>query len=186
MSHSFDPARGRGFTLIELLITLLIVSVGMLGLAKLQAAAVAESQVSRIRSLMTFQAKSLTGMMQSNRTYWGATTAPSPGFTLAAGSATAYDPSGVALQSTKDCGSATCTAAQIAAYDISNWATAFNLRFPSGSALVACTPAPGLPTTCDVTLTSVEHYVAINRTQSDGSNSRSAADTVSIVLHVQP
>ena len=43
-----------GFTLIELLVTMLIVTIGLLGLAKLQATAVSNTSVARTRALMTY------------------------------------------------------------------------------------------------------------------------------------
>ena len=176
----------RGFTLIELLITLLIVSVGMLGLAKLQAAAVSESSVSRIRSLMTFQAESLSGMMQSNRGYWAATTSPAPSFTVVAGSGVVTDNAGT-LDNSLLCNAAAapCTnkPAAVAGYDAKVWANAFSQQFPAGRADVKCTLTANFPTTCDITLSWSERYVAINKTATDASSTAGAS---TMVLHVQP
>ena len=188
MSAVPRTAPSRGFTLIELLITLVIVSVGMLGLAKLEAAAVSESGLSRVRSLMTYQAESLAALMRANRAYWGATTGTAPGFTLAAGSSTPKDTAGTMTAATiSDCTSVvgtpkTCTAAQIASADVASWATNYNTQFPSGDAKVVCTVAANLPTTCDITLTWTEHSVAVNRT----SDKAVALPKPSMILHVQP
>jgi type IV pilus assembly protein PilV len=183
-------AAARGFTLIELLITLVIVSVGLLGLAKLEAAAVAESGVSRIRSLMTYQAESLAALMRANRGYWGSTTGAAPGFTLAQGGTSITDTGGTnAMATTVTCVSTSsttnvCTPSQLAYYDIRQvWLNNYTNQFPGGGATVACTVAANLPTTCDITLSWSEHYVAINRTSSSGTVN---APTVSMVLHVQP
>lgn len=174
----------RGFTLIELLITLVIVAIGMLGLAKLQAAAVAEAGVSRTRSLMTFQAESLAAMMRSNRTYWGTTTGTAPGFTTAFNSATVVPATGSGMTTsatTASCTSpSTCAPGAIAYADASYWATNFNRQFPNGQSAVACTLNAGAPTTCDITLTWREHYVGINRVATTTSSS------VNMILHVQP
>lgn len=173
----------RGFTLIELLITLVIVAVGMLGMAKLQAAAVAESGVSRTRSLMTFQAESLAAMMRGNRTYWGATTGTAPGFTTALNSATVTDTSGTLTTSASiaTCSApTTCAPAAIAYADVSYWAINFNRQFPNGSSAVVCTLNAGAPTTCDITLTWREHYVGVNRVATTANAS------VNMILHVQP
>jgi type IV pilus assembly protein PilV len=183
--NSFFRAE-RGFTLIELLVTLVIVSVGLLGMAKLQAAAVAESQVSRVRSLMTFQAESLSGVMSANRSYWGATTGKAPGFTVAAGAGTATDTAGTMVAG-GNCDQTTatpCSAAQIASFDVTAWAVNFGKQFPTGAASVICsTPAATVPTTCDIKLTWAEHYVAMNRATAGGTSSDT---TLNMILHVQP
>jgi type IV pilus assembly protein PilV len=175
----------RGFTLVELLITLVIVSVGLLGMAKLQAAAVAESQVSRVRSLMTFQAESLSGMMSANRSYWGAVTGTAPGFKVAAGTGVVTDTAGtLATGGTCTTVGKTCLPAQIAGYDATTWATNFSARFPTGAAAVTCsTPAATAPTTCDIKLTWSEHYVAMSRSTAGGTSSDS---NLNMILHVQP
>lgn len=185
-------AASRGFTLIELLITLVIVTVGLLGLAKLEAAAVAESGVSRTRSLMTYQAESLAALMRADRAYWGGTNAAAPGFSLPAGTSTVTDNGTTNKMVAGNCQSTSttlnyCTAAQIAYWDIqgapANWVTTFRNQFPNASAGVVCTVAANLPTTCDITLTWTEHTVAINRTS---NNPAVPNPNVSIVLHVQP
>src|SRR5204863_9281896 len=61
-----------GFSLLEVLVTLIVIAIGLLGLAKTQAAAVSNTQVSRVRSLIALQAESLAGAMHGNRGYWAA------------------------------------------------------------------------------------------------------------------
>jgi len=190
MRRLHHSTTARGFTLVELLVTLVIVAIGMLGLVKLEAAAVAESGVSRIRSLMTYQAESLAAMMRANRGYWGATTGAAPGFTLAAGGASITDTGGANSMDTTgtNCVSTTatpnvCTPSQLANFDITQtWFQAYTHQFPGGSAVVACTVTANLPTTCDITLSWSEHYVAINGTAKTGTT----GSTVNMVLHVQP
>ncbi len=184
--------RQRGFTLIELLITLAIVSVGLLGMAKLQAAALAEAQVSRVRSLMTFQAESLSGMMTANRSYWASTTGAAGstmGFKVAAAAGTAVDTSSgtTALDQSVTCSDTTktCTAAQIAGFDAKQWAAAYSTQFPSGTANVTCTLKANLPTTCDITLVWSEHYVGVNRNTA-GGGAKMSDSTINMTLHVQP
>jgi type IV pilus assembly protein PilV len=189
MRRVHHSTAGRGFTLIELLITLVIVAIGMLGLAKLEAAAVAESGVSRIRSLMTYQAESLAALMRANRGYWGSTTGTAPSVSVAAGNTTPTDNAGTmdSNATIAKCTSTTtklqpCSVAAIAYVDVSGWTTQYVNAFPNGTATVACTVAANLPTTCDITLSWSEHYVAINRTSNTGTTS----GTVNMVLHVQP
>lgn len=175
-----------GFTLVEVLVTLLIVSVGMLGLVKLEAAGVSESSVSRTRSLMTFQAESLAGIMRANRAYWVA-----PGKVLTftvpqAGSAATYPSSGNATDAT--CAAAKCTPGEMAYADLYAWATAFQASFPYAAATVACVSAgctnSTVPTSYDITLTWSERTVATSKS-AVGSDAP-ASPNVSMVLHVQP
>jgi type IV pilus assembly protein PilV len=184
----------RGFTLIELLITLVIVSVGMLGLAKLEAAAVSESGLSRVRSLMTYQAESLAALMRADRAYWGTTTGAPPGFDLLANASAMKDNGGTNKMDTSgtnclssSAGVKTCTPSQIAYWDMqgsptNGWVTNFHNQFPNATANVTCIVTATLPTTCDITLTWSEHSVAINRT----SDKAAAPPKVAMILHVQP
>jgi type IV pilus assembly protein PilV len=171
-----------GFTLVELLVTVLIVSVGMLGLIKLEAAGVSESQVSRVRSLLTFQAESLAGMMRADRGYWASTTVAGPTYSF---DGTAFTPS---LGTTLDCTAAYCSPTDMAKFDLNAWATNFAAAFPAATASISCvTPTAAacavgstVPTTYDIKLTWAEKTIAVNR------SSTGTTGQVSLVLHVQP
>lgn len=181
--------RARGFTIIELLVTLVIVSVGMLGVAKLQAAAVAETAVARTRSLMTFQAEALAAMMRSNKAFWQSSTAYTQNITIPAGGVLAGGTgggTGLVRPTTTDhtCKSPAtpCTAANLAYDDLNTWATAFGAAFPAASGTIVCQGSATAPETCDITLSWSERTVAVNRTAAAGTSSNSA----SLILHVQP
>jgi type IV pilus assembly protein PilV len=183
MSSSRSPRRAAaGFTLVELLVTVLIVSVGMLGLIKMEAAGVSESQVSRVRSLLTFQAESLAGMMRADRGYWASTTAAGPTYVF---NGTSFSPS---LGTAVDCTASTCTTDQMAKSDLSAWGAAFQTAFPGATANItcvtptaaACAVGSSIPTTYDIKLTWTEKTIAVNRSSTGGTGS------VSLVLHVQP
>jgi len=180
-------ARARGFTLIELLVTIAIVAFGLMGLAKLQAAATAETQVSRIRSVMTYQAESLAATMRANRAYWANTDAATqPTVAIAAGSGTFTNTDTTAGPSAYlDCTATTtpCTAVQMTAYDLATWSSAFSRQFPAATAQIACGVASG-PVTCDITLQWPERYVAINRSTAPVAGD--TAPTGTLVVHVQP
>ena len=61
----------RGFSMIEVLITIVVITVALLGAAKMQAAAVSNTQVARVRSLISLQAGSLASAAdQSCRAPW--------------------------------------------------------------------------------------------------------------------
>ena len=191
-----------GFTLVELLVTMLIVTVGLLGLAKLQATAVSNTSLARTRALMTYQAESLAGMIRANKGFW--VTTGSPVVWPAFGVTSAGVKSDSGMTSTTTCvGStviSTCTPQQLAYDDMYNWAYTFNdptnptAAFPNASATIVCVPPPGsASTTCtanpavpngyDITLTWQQKVIAVNR----GSlNSASTTTPVSMVMHVQP
>ncbi len=185
LNSSHSRHRAAGFTLVELLVTLLIVSVGILGIVKMEAAGVSESQVSRVRSLMTFQAESLAGAMRANRGYWAAKAATAPAFTLAASNQT-YPTSANSGSPTCTSTSVACTSAEMAYADLVLWRDSFIRSFPAASATIACSAACTTgstgPSSYDITLTWNEKSVAVNRS----SVGTGTTLPVSMVLHVQP
>lgn len=200
LNHLRAPRRQDGFTLMELLITMLIVTVGLLGLAKLQATAVSESSVARTRALMTFQAESLAGMMRANKSFWTTTVGPFPSFTVGSdGTVSNAQMVKSGTLATGSCanlpGAAICTPQNLAWDDMYTWAAAFNdgtatSAFPGASATITCIPSSGAPpctatTTAphsyDIVLSWQEKFVAMNR-----STAGSPTKTLSMVMHVQP
>jgi type IV pilus assembly protein PilV len=179
MSKRHAPA-ARGFSLVEVLVTIVVLAVGLLGLAKMQAAAISNTKVSGVRALISLQASSLASAMHGNRGYWAAGVAPA---TFSVSGTTVVDSTGV-LTGTTDCAAATCTPAQLAAYDVATWARAVNSQFPSYSALVTCSTVITLPVSCDIKLSWSEKYVAINRTTAASGVAQTS--TQSFTLHVKP
>jgi type IV pilus assembly protein PilV len=182
----------RGFTLIEVLVTLAIVTVGMLGLAKMQAAAQAETSVARVRSLMNFQAESLASAMRSNPSFWQSQTAAKyPQVTITPKTnGTDYDFTDTNSTLSKASAFACtftnpCTAPKdLAQDDVNTWATAFAAAFPTGSsATISCSGSATTPEVCDITLTASEHYLAVSPA---AIASAAQTGTSSITLHVQP
>jgi len=185
--------------MVELLITILIVTVGILGLAKMQATAVSNTAVSRTRALMTYQAESLAGMIRSNRSFWvtSGNVATWPAFDVStAGVATQ---TGMTSVTTCVGASVTCTPAQLAYDDLMNstygWAAKFNdgttaSAFPGASAKIACVSASGgacaanptSPHGYDITLTWNQKLVAMSKT----TQTTQTSTPVSMVMHVQP
>jgi type IV pilus assembly protein PilV len=192
LSSSSSRRRAAGFTLVEVLVTLLIVSVGMLGLVKMEAAGVSESSVSRTRSLMTFQAESLAGMMRANRAFWTGGTSLS--FTVPVSGSDPTYPTGATAANATDatCGTVTasvhCSAGEMAHADLAAWAASFQGSFPYATAGVSCVGncAAGStgPKSFDITLSWSERTVSTSRSAT-GTDAPSSPN-VSIVLHVQP
>lgn len=185
LNSSPSMRRVAGFSLVELLVTLLIVSVGILGIAKMEAAGVSESQVSRVRSLMTYQAESLAGSMRVNRAYWIAKAATAPSFTLTA-DPQGYPTSANATDPTCTTSGTNCAPSEMAYADLKLWRDNFLLGFPGASATItcsaACTTGSTAPSSYDITLTWNEKSVAVNRS---GAGTGTTLP-VSMVLHVQP
>ena len=189
LKPAFPASRQGGFTLIELLITLVIVSIGLLGVAKLQAAAVAETAVARTRSLMTFQAEALASAMRANKAFWQSSSTYSQTVHIAAASTGNFtqSPTNILQQPTTTdhtCLSpaTACTAANLAYDDVATWAKSFGARFPLATGDISCTGSATVPVSCDITLNWTERTVAINRSTASGSSQNAA----SMVLHVQP
>lgn len=87
-----SPQRNRGFTLLEVLIALLVLSIGLLGLAALQTVGLRSNQMATMRTLATQAAYDITDRMRSNPTAVDAqeyviTTVQDPGDTTATGQA---------------------------------------------------------------------------------------------------
>jgi len=110
--------RQNGFTLMEVLIALLVLSIGLLGLAALQTIGLRSNQMANMRTVATQQAYDMSDRMRAN-------------------------PSGLAAQDyvqavtdtvttpAVNCNNETCTPAQMAAFDLAAWMTAVN-RLPGG------------------------------------------------------
>lgn len=62
--------RTQGFSLVEVMVAVVVICVGLLGIAKMQAMAVSNTNMSRQRSLAAIEAASIASAMHSNREYW--------------------------------------------------------------------------------------------------------------------
>lgn len=185
------PHAMRGFTLLEVLVAILVVALGLLGLAKMEALAISNTQISSSRSLIALQASSLGAAMQGNKGYWAAGVAPA---TFSTAGSVVTDSTNVLTQTVTPCASATaptapvCTPAQLAAYDLQTWAANMAAQFPSYAANFTCNNVAGAPVSCVITITWSEKYVALNRTTATGSAASGGAQTAtqSYTLYVAP
>ena len=104
----------RGFTLVEVLVALLIISIGLLGIAKMQALALSNTNGGRLRALAAIEADSLNTTMTTERNYWGTfTTAQSITVTGANGSSTVTSTSDSTLNGTVTCTGASTSSTSI-------------------------------------------------------------------------
>ncbi len=115
-----DAASQRGFTMIEVLIAILVLSIGLLGLAGLQATGLRNNHQAYQRSIATQQVYDMADRMRVN-----------PAGVVA----NAYDAiSGIPTN--PGCTGSTCTPAGIAAYDAAQWNSANAALLPSGAGTV--------------------------------------------------
>jgi type IV pilus assembly protein PilV len=176
--------RAGGFSLLEVLVTVLIIALGLLGLSKMQAASISNTQIARTRSLMALQAASLASAMHGNPVFWANGGAPA---SVTATGLVVTDATGI-LNATVDCSAtatAPCTPTQMAAYDFQAWVKGMNTMFPTYTAALQCTTAVGTPIGCVITLQWSEKYVAVNRSTAAAAGATQAA-TQQFTLYVEP
>ncbi|MGH8158327.1 MAG: type IV pilus modification protein PilV [Rhodanobacter sp.] len=137
--------RDHGFTLMEVLVALVVISIGLLGIASMQASAIASTHTSQTESLVSIEARSLADAMQANPGYWASGLFPAS-FTITNNT---ISDTALAGQNT-DCGTIACTPGQLAGYDLQHWATQLNLQVPGSTATVACQAST--PYVCSITV----------------------------------
>ncbi|CAG9176564.1 hypothetical protein LMG23992_03312 [Cupriavidus laharis] len=174
--------RSAGFSMIEVLVTVVITAIGLLGLAKMQAAALGNTHVARVRSLIALQAESLATMMQANRAYWAAATVPAR--VVMQGNAVTESGAGNPLNTPANCRDSACNPAQLAAADLQAWAAAMQARFPGYGAVLDCVNMAAPPVSCSVTVSWGEKYVAMHRNTALGAQAQTSVQR--FTLHIQP
>ncbi len=172
----------NGFSLLEVLIALVIISIGLLGIAALQGLSISNTGIARTRSLAALEAASLSAAIGANPAYWETTAVPAS--VIVTGSATSgWASTTLAGASTLnaqslDCTSNLCTATQMSAYDLKNWGNALAVQLPSGTGEVDCTTIQ--PISCRVIVRWMEKYLK----QSKGSTATTATQDYQLI--VQP
>jgi type IV pilus assembly protein PilV len=174
-----NPA--KGFTLIEVLISLLVVAVGLLGIAGVQALSLNNTTIALNRSLAALQADGLAAMMHANQHYWQQTgSVPTIKINIPSGQL--------------DCRLNACSSSQMANWDLQVWGsgasavtgypalTGLNTTLPAGSGYVQCMAGP--PVVCTITVTWNENNLGISGSGSGALDSGIYQQTYSLV--VQP
>jgi type IV pilus assembly protein PilV len=131
------PFSGRsqdGSTLIEVLVSMLILSIALLGIASLQASSMRFSQGSGARAAVAANLSDFADRIRTNpdaadTAYVLASNYATQRSQLAAGTVTAN----------KNCGDAavTCTAAELAQYDMTQFRKSLNLNMPGGAVQIS-------------------------------------------------
>jgi type IV pilus assembly protein PilV len=154
--------RSKGFSLVEVMVALVIVAVGLLGLAKMESLALSSTGVASGRQLAALEASSMAAMMHANRAYWGTATA-APVSTVGAATA-ATIPTNVCTTA-----GACTTPLQVAIYDEYLWAKGLYQVLPNFLGTITCSTS-SLPVTCTITVQWAEAGVAISSTQQTNIN----------------
>jgi type IV pilus assembly protein PilV len=136
----------NGFSMIEVLVTMVILAIGLLGVAGLQIASVRNTQVAAQRSIATQQAYDIAERMRANMGAF-ANGVPVPGSGAAGG---AYDNLGPNTPAAPAC-APNCTPAQQAVIDHAAWNTANGRVLTGGSGTVAGNLAGGFTVTLNWT-----------------------------------
>lgn len=118
----------RGASLIEALVALLVLALGVLGLAGIQTQTLLESRTTNARAVAIRMVEDLNERMQSNRAIRLASPQPNPHpYVFGWGTPPAI---------TTNCLTATCTGTQTAAFDVLQWKDTLSAALPGGDAQV--------------------------------------------------
>jgi type IV pilus assembly protein PilV len=128
--------RQRGFTLVEALVSVLIMSIGLLGVAGLQTRSLGSTNTASKRSQAVLLASDLADRMRANRVAADLTAASN--YTNIA----AADNACRAAHYTHTHNPAVCTPVQLAADDLQDWNTRIAALLPTGSGVVCQDSTP--------------------------------------------
>ncbi len=191
--HSTFPAHHRapgslGFSLVEVMVALVVIAVGLLGIAKMQALALASTTSASMRSLAALEATSLAASMHADRDYWD----NSPPVTINVAGASVTSTTGGFPVAGADClapgytTTSMCTTTQLASYDLEQWATALNYLLPNVTAKISCPADQTPPLSCTILISWSENAVAINSQEATASTTTEAFQTPTYTLYVEP
>jgi type IV pilus assembly protein PilV len=179
-------AHARGFTLLEVMVSLIITSIGLLGIAKIHALAYSSTATAGTRSLVALQAAGLAASMHGNRTFWAGNTVPIVVTDLQITTPAAMDGTGTTglCQTAAGSAPASCTPDVMAAYDLHTYAAQLHASLPNSNTLTTITCSTVLiPINCTIQVTWNEKAVALN-SQSVVTNQQTFAPTYT--LYVEP
>ena len=125
----------RGFTLLEVLVTVVIFSVGLLGIAGLQMTGMKQTHNSHLRATATTQVMDMADRMRANRAGVEA-----GDYALVYATCT----TDCATCAPEDCATTECDAAELAEWDVCEWTMETAAALPGGAGRVCLddTPAP--------------------------------------------
>jgi type IV pilus assembly protein PilV len=182
---------GRGFSLLEVMVALVVLCLGLLGILKLEAAAISSTTVAAKRSLAALEASSLAATMHLNRGYW--TKADPSNAIITMQGTTAVVTAGApnlanSLAAGPVCTSTVtpCAVTDMAAYDLSQWALLLQPLLPNYTAVIACGAVT--PVSCTININWSENAVAINKqaAAAQAVTPNATFENPSYTLYVEP
>lgn len=118
----------HGFTLIEILVAVLVLSVGLLGIAGLQTKGTQHVYDAQLHTLAAIQVQDMADRIRAN---------------LEGMRDGRYNALSTTPPTNPSCDSDTCTPEQLAAYDMYRWNTDNGALLPSGAGQIACEDTSG-------------------------------------------
>jgi type IV pilus assembly protein PilV len=157
----------KGFSLLEVMVALVVLSVGLLGVVKLESVAYASTNVASKRSMAALEAASLAAAMHVNRGYWNSPDVSGSIITAANGLATITASApllAASIAAAPDCTSTTlpCTPVNMAAYDLAQWASALQTLLLNQNSVATITCGTSNPASCMINIQWNENTVATN------------------------
>jgi type IV pilus assembly protein PilV len=189
LKYARAPVPSAGFSLIEVMVAVLIISIGLLGIAKMQALSLSNTGNSRLRALAAVESGSIASAMQADRGYWATVPVVGTDLTATITGPTVTAASDATLTTTQPCTgpTANCTVAEMAGYDLQNWATALNNVIPNETVNIDCTlPSATVTVSCTITISWTENLVNSNSAQSVNATTQTTLQTPTYTLVVQP
>jgi type IV pilus assembly protein PilV len=188
---TLSPLKINGFTLVEVMVTMVIMSVGLLGMAGLQITGLKSTSGAGNRTSAAILVSDLAERMRGN------TTAVDNNVFLDVDSSDDIDYCAAYHNGTIAVAAVSCTPAQLAAFDLNAWfcgassnsnrASGVDDLLPQPTATIACTDLDGGVDADDCSPNSL-HVLTLNWTElnpNQGSSDQTAS-TQSLVLTIQP
>jgi type IV pilus assembly protein PilV len=194
------------------MVAVVVICVGLLGIAKMESLSQSNMTTSRLRALAAFEAAGLAAAMHTNRDYWANTPAnytitvnPSaaPAITssdaalqaqasadFAAGPAAANGATGLNACVGSAGGLAECTPVNLASYDVARWTASLQGLLPNPTAAISCPNVAGAaaPTSCTIQISWTERAVAMNTQEAaqQAAGNNGEFETPTYLLYVEP
>jgi len=164
-----------GFAMLEVLVSIVVIMIGVLGIAGMQLLALGNTENARYQSIAAILTSGLVAQMQANPGYWSSNLTPATPITLSGTTLT----NGPVYGGTS-CMGTVCTPTSVAAYDLKNWGAAMtnvaNLDgliyngtvLPAATSTIQCivthatASIAAAPTVCTITLSWMEKNAALS------------------------
>ena len=195
MKLPHSSARAGGFSLVEVMVGLVVISVGLLGIAKMQALAMSSTGSAKMRSLAALEAASLASALHADRAYWSAITLATPTnqFVVQTSNSSIINATDNTLKTTQTCTTAApnaCTTGQMAAYDFQDWlagtpnvTAGLSAQLPNPQSKLSCYQLTATsPVGCIIKISWNENLVSTNT----ATGNVAAVEATSYTLYVEP